>query len=78
MAKRSTGRYVFLDLGKHFSAGKLIRSHANFIQLEVYRGKRCFRPGYSWETVNLVLPIDRGIAKALGRFTYPPYPTDMA
>ncbi|MDB5083576.1 MAG: hypothetical protein JWN30_462 [Bacilli bacterium] len=78
MAKRGTARYVFLDLGDNFTAGKMIRSNADMITLEVHRGKRCFRPAYSRATVHRMLSIDRSTAIALGRFAHPLDPTDLS
>jgi hypothetical protein len=74
MGKLGRGRYVFLDLGDNFTTGKVVRLNPHMITLQVYRGKRCFRPSYSRSTVHQVIPIDPSVAKALGPFSYPPDP----
>ncbi|GMA62083.1 hypothetical protein NZD89_20330 [Alicyclobacillus fastidiosus] len=76
MGKKGAGlRYVFLDLGENFAAGKVIRNTPQMITLEVVRDKLRFRPAYSRDTVFKMIPINERIAKALGPFSYPPDPS---
>ncbi len=70
------GKYVLLDLGKHFSVGRVIRTNPYMLTLEVYHGKKTFCPGYSRNTIHKMISIDRRMAEILGPFSYPPYPNN--
>ena len=60
MGKKGTGlRYVLLDLGEYFAAGRVIRNTPHVITLEVVRDRGRFRPAYSRETVHQMIPIDK-------------------
>lgn len=68
----SAGKYVLLDLGHYFAAGKLIRTNPYMLTLAVYRGNKPFFPGYSRDTIHKMIPINKKMAQILGRFSYPP------
>lgn len=62
-------RYLMLDLGNQFAAGKLIRTNSYMVTLEGYRGKR----SYSRDSIQQMIPISRKTAEVLGPFSYPPF-----
>ncbi|WAH38754.1 hypothetical protein [Alicyclobacillus dauci] len=70
--KGARNRYVLLDLGDHFAAGRVIRNSPHMITLEVHTDKGRYRPGYSRDTINKMVTIDERTAKALAPFSYPP------
>lgn len=73
MAKKGVrGRYVFLDLGEYFAAGRVINKTPQMITLEVVRDRRKFRPGYRRDTIGRIITIDERMANVLGPFSYPP------
>lgn len=69
--RRNMDRYLLLDLGEHFAAGRVIRDTPKMITLEVVRDRRGFRPGYSMDTVRRIVSIDERTARVLGPFSYP-------
>lgn len=76
MGKHSgAGKYVLLDLGNYFAAGKIIRTNPYMLTLEVYRRNNQFHPGYNRDTIHKVIPIDQKMAQILGPFSYPPTTT---
>ena len=69
--KSGKEKFVLLDLGDKFAAGKVIRTNPYSITLEIYRTGHNYRPAYSRYTIERILPISRATAEYLGHFSYP-------
>ncbi len=63
--KGTEPRYVLLDLGDYFAAGRVIRNTPHMVTLEVVRDRERIQPAYSREKIHQMIPIDKRTAKVL-------------
>lgn len=69
--RKGKDRFVLLDLGSHFAAGKLLKSTPYFVTVEVFRSGYHYRPSFSRQTIDRIFPISQSTAEFLGRYSYP-------